>query len=169
MYGKSSTIDVIDDIDTLADTVECGDGQVLTADVCCTPNCDGTECGDDGCGGSCGECSNAANGVEKACQEGMCVCEMFKPIASNYVPEADGSGNKIYMNCVENIITCIYSDGTLVDYNNPSILLPNSSTISIDLLQGEAFCENNLTQWLNWDSYYVVNNNTTCEFEFDKI
>jgi len=24
--------------------------------TCCTPDCDGKECGDDGCGGSCGSC-----------------------------------------------------------------------------------------------------------------
>ncbi|MGB0589274.1 MAG: cupredoxin domain-containing protein [Myxococcota bacterium] len=33
----------------------------------CTPACDGKDCGDDGCGGSCGEC---ADGVD--CLEGLC-------------------------------------------------------------------------------------------------
>ncbi|MEM4245422.1 MAG: hypothetical protein QXR60_04435, partial [Candidatus Nanoarchaeia archaeon] len=34
----------------------------------CTPNCAGKECGDDGCGGSCGTCSSG-----KTCSNGQCV------------------------------------------------------------------------------------------------
>lgn len=60
---------------------DCGCG----ADVCdaqteqcvgCTPQCDGRECGDDGCGGTCGACDGAA------CTDGLCdgVC----------VPSCDG-------------------------------------------------------------------------------
>jgi hypothetical protein len=35
----------------------------------CSPDCDGIVCGDDGCGGSCGECSN-----EDVCTNGACIC-----------------------------------------------------------------------------------------------
>ena len=35
--------------------------------VDCTPNCDGKDCGDDGCGGSCGDCD-----VAFKCSEGQC-------------------------------------------------------------------------------------------------
>jgi len=35
---------------------ECGDGEVCVQSACCTPDCIGKECGDDGCGGSCGDC-----------------------------------------------------------------------------------------------------------------
>ncbi|RJO69017.1 MAG: M6 family metalloprotease domain-containing protein [Myxococcales bacterium] len=43
-----------------------GDGE-------CAPNCDGKQCGPDGCGGSCGGCANG-----EACDEnGQCVCEMM--------------------------------------------------------------------------------------------
>jgi hypothetical protein len=52
------------------------DGQKDDADTCCFPHCEGKECGNDGCGGSCGEC-----GDEEMCAgEGLCVC----------VPDCDG-------------------------------------------------------------------------------
>lgn len=35
----------------------------------CSPRCQGVECGDDGCEGSCGGCSNG-----KECVEGQCIC-----------------------------------------------------------------------------------------------
>ena len=34
----------------------CTEGQVCYEAACCSPDCEGRECGDDGCGGSCGEC-----------------------------------------------------------------------------------------------------------------
>ncbi len=43
---------------------QCQDGQC----VGCQPDCTNKECGDDGCGGSCGEC-----GPEMHCQNGRCV------------------------------------------------------------------------------------------------
>jgi len=35
----------------------------------CTPRCSRKQCGDDGCGGSCGSCS-----AERPCLSGTCVC-----------------------------------------------------------------------------------------------
>ncbi len=45
---------------------------LFTACCCrpCVPNCAGKECGDDGCGGSCGDCDTAAG---ETCQNGVCV------------------------------------------------------------------------------------------------
>ena len=37
----------------------------------CVSDCDGKVCGDDGCGGSCGECPD----VQDACIEGQCICQ----------------------------------------------------------------------------------------------
>ncbi len=50
----------------------CDSGQVCNLeDMCCWPDCDGKECGEDGCGGSCGECDDG-----KLCTEdGACGCE----------------------------------------------------------------------------------------------
>jgi hypothetical protein len=45
-----------------------GDGPyTLLIDGLCSPGCGGKECGDDGCGGSCGEC-----GEDDTCQDGEC-------------------------------------------------------------------------------------------------
>jgi len=41
-----------------ADAAQEVDAGPLTADANCTPSCSGKECGDDGCGGSCGTCSS---------------------------------------------------------------------------------------------------------------
>ena len=54
-----------------------GRGEVLTIDDSsssdeCTPNCDGKECGEDGCGGICGLCENRICN-ENDCMEGRCV------------------------------------------------------------------------------------------------
>jgi len=37
---------------------------------CCTPECTDKQCGDDGCGGSCGTCDEAFNFT---CVDGLCV------------------------------------------------------------------------------------------------
>ena len=39
----------------------------------CVPECSGKECGDDGCGGSCGQCANDQSCVEGMCKEEECV------------------------------------------------------------------------------------------------
>jgi hypothetical protein len=52
-----------------------GDGTSHGEDVCqgsCTPNCTNKECGDDGCGGSCGECSGESG--KSYCKNGKCDC-----------------------------------------------------------------------------------------------
>jgi|GEM_PF-6109571 hypothetical protein len=46
----------------------CENDEVCANNVCCKPQCDGKECGDDGCGGSCGSCGDGY------CSNGACVC-----------------------------------------------------------------------------------------------
>jgi len=51
----------------------CTSGETCKADgtcAACTPACADKQCGDDGCGGSCGTCDDP---VEKACDAGKCV------------------------------------------------------------------------------------------------
>jgi agmatine/peptidylarginine deiminase len=50
--------------------------QVICDDVtcfpgACEPDCSGKQCGDDGCGGSCGDCT----GIQEVCEAGLCVCK----------------------------------------------------------------------------------------------
>ena len=51
----------------------CGNGpewQCLEGQCQCIPQCDGSECGDDLCGGTCGECL----GPQDDCIAGLCIC-----------------------------------------------------------------------------------------------
>jgi hypothetical protein len=58
------------------DLLQCDDGDPSTVNYCkagvcvaCSPDCQGKECGDDGCGGTCGTCSDA----QTCNEEGKCV------------------------------------------------------------------------------------------------
>ena len=61
---------------------ECGDcpGEAVCLgygegeSYCCTPDCQGKECGDDGCGGSCGTCPADCTCGEPGVCEGACNC-----------------------------------------------------------------------------------------------
>jgi len=53
----------------------------------CEPDCDGKECGDDSCSGSCGECDD-----NEACDEGQCV-----PVEAECTPGA-------YRQCVDDVL-----------------------------------------------------------------
>jgi hypothetical protein len=57
----------------LSTQIDVGGGQSLqdlidNGDFCCVPDCSGKECGDDGCGGTCGTC-----GSGETCSGGVCV------------------------------------------------------------------------------------------------
>ncbi|RJO68582.1 MAG: hypothetical protein C4523_07500 [Myxococcales bacterium] len=57
--------------DVECDGACCEIGEVCHEDACCMPDCDGKDCGPDGCGGSCGACdANATCTVE-----GLCDCD----------------------------------------------------------------------------------------------
>jgi len=64
------------------DLFECcpeGDEYVCNGSVCCVPDCEGKECGDDGCGGSCGTCKEDGcpppDGPDpEFCNDGECGC-----------------------------------------------------------------------------------------------
>jgi len=61
-----------EDCSTCADDCACADGKVCQEGACvaCQPVCDGKECGDDGCGGQCGECT----APETCNDQGLCEC-----------------------------------------------------------------------------------------------
>ena len=83
-----------------------------TPDETCLPSCDGKECGDDGCGGSCGTCQ----GAQELCIDGTCLC---LPLCEGMDCGEDGCGGKCgsceaHFVCEEGL--CIYQpwcgDGT---------------------------------------------------------
>ena len=78
-------------------------GEVCTTGgVClgCTPDCDGKECGDDGCGGSCGECGEGEScGADQVCSscEYEVVWEKLEGNDVSYVADiiTDSEGNYV--------------------------------------------------------------------------
>lgn len=56
-------------VDCLLDS-HCKEGEKCYKGICCKPQCSGKECGDNGCGGSCGKCSE-----NKICSNGKCILE----------------------------------------------------------------------------------------------
>jgi hypothetical protein len=52
----------------------------------CAPNCAGKQCGDDGCGGSCGPCFRGS------CQGGACVCASGEEVCNGACMTACGQG-----------------------------------------------------------------------------
>ncbi len=82
-----------------------GLADALTDDMACTAYCLGKVCGDDGCGGSCGECDEGA-----ACTDyGQCACI---PNCEEKVCGNDGCGNTCgdcpgpQDNCIEGTCSC---------------------------------------------------------------
>ena len=61
--------------------------------VVCTPNCEGKVCGDDGCGGSCGTCSD-----NQMCKEGQCVAAYSELTATITVTSKYLQGGAQYYN-----------------------------------------------------------------------
>ena len=90
--------------DTPADKVPDTPAEVgvddIKAEEVCSPYCEGKECGDDGCGGSCGECE-----ADYDCQDGICV----------YVPYCgDGVCNDPQgENCESCVDDCACDDGSI--------------------------------------------------------
>ena len=76
----------------------CPNGQVCNKGLCeepCIPNCvaNGTNCGDDGCGGSCGSCIGCDGLVDPSlCTGGTCI-EPCCPDCANKVCGDDGCGD----------------------------------------------------------------------------
>ena len=52
----------------------CGEPQICHQEACCTPDCDGKDCGSDGCGGSCGDCGE----YELCGADQLCECEILE-------------------------------------------------------------------------------------------
>lgn len=63
-------------------TVGCGEE--------CTPQCANKQCGDDGCGGSCGQCV----GYESCSQDGLCISK-YDQECSNMVDRMDACGVEV--------------------------------------------------------------------------
>ncbi|GEM_PF-2442389 len=52
--------------------LSCGSG----ASTACRPDCSNKECGDDGCGGSCGGCDDGVSCTTDTCRQGLCYADL---------------------------------------------------------------------------------------------
>ncbi|HOX44417.1 MAG TPA: hypothetical protein PK668_12510 [Myxococcota bacterium] len=81
-------------------TCTCGCSEDLTAcelDCTCEPDCTGRECGDDGCGGSCGACT-----APEACDaDGLCACA---PACEGRCCGGDGCGGTCPDGCAAGLV-----------------------------------------------------------------
>ncbi len=80
------------------DSLCCPVDEVCSDGKCCLPDCEGKVCGDDGCGGECGECG------AQVCQWGLCIDEIAStyiliPAGSFVMGTPDGSGEEPQENC----------------------------------------------------------------------
>lgn len=80
--------------------IDCGGG---SCPACCIPLCDGRECGNNGCGGSCGDCSNS-HGSTSCSGAGLCV-----PVCSSGYDNCDFNkvnGCETVLGTVSNCASC---------------------------------------------------------------
>ncbi len=69
-------------VETIGVGASCVDGNA------CVPNCIGRQCGSDGCGGSCGDCSKD----DTCTADGQCVSDTCTPQCAGRVCGSDGCG-----------------------------------------------------------------------------
>lgn len=117
--------DVVEDTDVVADVpfndvaldvpIDVPAADMVDEDIC-EPDCDGKECGDDGCGGTCGECAIAENGIERLCQgDGTCMCSRLRV----FEIKAEGPEEKdFFFTCTNGEIECVDKFGERSNGNN---------------------------------------------------
>ena len=98
---------------SLPDGLTCGADMACYQGSCCDfgANCEGKECGDDGCGGTCAECE----GSQDICVDGLCECQ---PACDGIECGSDGCGSECGSCdggklCVDGACSCVpeFSDG----------------------------------------------------------
>ncbi len=84
----------------------CNPATSLCSAPACLPDCAGKTCGDDGCGGSCGEC----DGPQEQCAQGVCTC---LPLCEGKECGIDGCGGSCgectdpQEECLEGLCNCV--------------------------------------------------------------
>ena len=90
----------------------------------CTPNCNGKNCGDNGCGGSCGTC-----GSGQTCQSGQCVAQAAPGCSdtsscNSCLDKPDNVRCDCVQECLSN--TCIGSSSSYLSCYSRNIVLYNT-------------------------------------------
>ncbi|MBT9557441.1 MAG: hypothetical protein IV100_15480 [Myxococcales bacterium] len=129
--GASAPVSPGDRVFIVVDGYEGNTSKFDLSVECCVPDCSGRECGDDGCGGSCGACGESiyCNKTTGQCEDVVCtpsaelVCgQTLSGVAS----DGPGSSNLLFTSgCVEQ------------DYSAPeqvySFVAPNTATFRFNL------------------------------------
>ena len=89
--GQCEPSTAIESWTLLEDGIQCGAGKVCFEGACCdhAQNCAGKECGDDDCGGVCGNCP-----ADSSCQDGLCVAGPCEPACQGKECGDDGCGGE---------------------------------------------------------------------------
>lgn len=101
-YGVCSTTKPKKCVDsTLVDdcnTCSCPSGYTCTNSQCvteCVPNCAGKNCGDNGCGGTCGACASG-----ETCENGVCKAQVQQPV-QQCTDTDEGKNYNIIGGCID--------------------------------------------------------------------
>ncbi len=94
-----------------ADGAPCDDGAPDTTDVCyagkcvgCLPDCSCKKCGDDGCGGSCGDCDDGNDCTVDSCEFGKCWHEVAEtPGCCGYHSDCVDGDPCTYDQCLDHV------------------------------------------------------------------
>ena len=117
----------------------------------CRPACVGRECGDDGCGGSCGDCSNKfpdASSDFLGCSDGECFCT---PDCADKLPcAADGCGGQCPSACppgescvqmsVDDYHATYFNNSLVASTSAAGVFIPGVGTTPCPVNWGSANC-----------------------------
>ena len=136
----------------------CDKNEVCFDGSCCQPACDGKDCGDDGCGGECGECGGL-------CQDGTCCL----PDCDGKVCGGDGCGGECGPDCTDGLDctsdACI--DGTCKFEIDKGCLI-NDECVVDESNKPDSVCwwcapGTSAVDWTQKNDGVACGNNATCQ------
>jgi len=110
-------VDIYESCSNCPDDCACGCGEECIGGDCAYVACDGKECGGDGCGMSCGTCSNGESCLDGLCESNfseVCDIETTDVCVGNTVKECTNDPwhpGMFVVDCAKHGTTCEYIDG----------------------------------------------------------
>ena len=92
---ENGTCDEGEDCANCPEDCGCPEGQNCFNKACCTPSCDGKECGDDGCGGACGPCDIGMLCEVTTCVAPVEICTAAQAVSCDDVVAGDTTGGSM--------------------------------------------------------------------------
>jgi hypothetical protein len=125
------------------DASDCADARPCIDSKCaCIPDCEGLECGDDGCGGSCGTCESPLSCVEHACKGcGDTVCEVAEKCGCPGDCGACAGGDFVWVTIPAGkfIMGCVPGDDFCKEDENPahSVTISSFQMLEVEVTEGQ--------------------------------